>query len=143
MPVIVTTVPAGPPVGVNEVMVGTCTVKLPVETAMPLGVVTVRRPVVEPTGTVAVIWVAETTVNTVATAPLNVTRVVPVKLLPLIVTTVPGAPVVGENEEMDGAGGMVKLVAEVAVPNGVVTAIGPVTAPMGTVTVIWVGEFTE
>ena len=55
----------------------------------------------------------------------------------------PGTPAEGENEVMTGTAGMVKLVAEVAVPNGVVTAIAPVVAPTGTITVIWVAELME
>jgi hypothetical protein len=64
---------------------------------------------------------------------LNVTAVAPVKLLPLIVTLAPTAPLVGVTFAIVGAGITVKLVALVAVPPGVVTLTGPVVAPVGTV----------
>ena len=107
-----------------------------VETVVPPGVVTEMKPVVAPTGTVTVSWVAETTVNVGALTPLNATVVAPVKKLPVRVTTVPATPAAGVNEVIIGAGMTVKLAAEVAVPVGVVTLIGPVVAPAGTVTVI-------
>jgi hypothetical protein len=126
VPVIVTTVPVGPNVGVNDVIVGrgaTVTVKLVELTPVPLGVVTRIGPVEAPVGTVAVIDVDEFTVNVVAATLLNVTEVAPVKFAPVIVTTVPTGPVVGVNEEMLGAGPTptVKLLALVAVATGVVT----------------------
>jgi hypothetical protein len=56
VPVIVTVVPAGPDVGVNDETVGTrVTVKSVGLVPVPLEVVTVTRPVVAPVGTVAVI----------------------------------------------------------------------------------------
>ena len=69
----------------------------------------------------------------VAALPLNVTAVAPVKLLPLIVTLAPTAPLAGVTFAIVGAGITVKLVALVAVPPGVVTLTGPVVAPVGTV----------
>lgn len=95
-------------------------------------------PVVAPAGTVAVICVGPVTVNVMAAVPLNLTEVAPVRFVPVMVTLVPTAPLVGVNEEMDGGGTTVKLVAEVAVPPGVVTLIGPVDAAAGTVAVICV-----
>ena len=63
VPVMVTEVPTGPLVGVKLVMVGAgITVKLPLLVAVPPGVVTLTVPVVVPAATVAVIWVAESTV---------------------------------------------------------------------------------
>ena len=69
----------------------------------------------------------------VALTPLNVTAVAPVKFVPLIVTLVPTAPLVGVKLVMVGALDTVKLLALVAVPPGVVTLSGPVVAPAGTV----------
>ena len=72
----------------------------------------------------------------VAAVPLKATRVAPVKLLPLIVTTVPTGPLLGLKELMlGGAGGVVtvKLLALTPVPAAVVTLMGPVLAPLGTV----------
>ena len=51
-PLIVTTVPAGPLVGVKLAIVG-ATVKLPALVAVPPDVVTLSVPVVAPVGTVA------------------------------------------------------------------------------------------
>ncbi len=80
------------------------TEKLPVEVAVPPAVVTVSVPVVAPVGTVVVIDVAVAAV-TVACVPLNLTvllAAVVLKLLPLIVTEAPTAPLVGEKEYMAG-----------------------------------------
>jgi hypothetical protein len=63
--------------------------------------------------------------------PLNFTAVAPVKFVPLIVTIVPTAPLVGAKLVIVGA--TTKLVALVAVPPGVVTLRGPVVAVAGTV----------
>jgi hypothetical protein len=57
--------------------------------SVSLGVVTSTVPVVAPVGTVAVISVAEATLNSVG-VPLNVTELAPVKSLPRIVITVSG-----------------------------------------------------
>lgn len=119
------------------------TTKLALLVAVPLGVVTAIFPVVAVAGTDAVICVAEFTVN-VAVTLLNFTAVVvnpvPLKFVPVIVTTVPVGPDVGVNEVMVGGGATVKLVALVAVPLVVVTRIGPVVAVVGTVAVMDVGE---
>ena len=54
VPLIVTLVPTGPPVGVKLVIVGgLTTVKLLALVAVPPGVVTLSGPVVAPAGTVA------------------------------------------------------------------------------------------
>jgi hypothetical protein len=110
--------------------------------AVPPGVVTVIRPVVAPLGTVAVIWVAEFTVN-VAARPLNLTAEAPVRFVPMIETLVPTLPLVGENDVIVGTPVTVKLVALFAVTNpGTETWSGPLVAPDGTVAVIWLDEFT-
>jgi hypothetical protein len=72
----------------------------------------------------------------VAEVPLNFTAVAPVKFVPVIVTLMPTAPLVGKKLVIVGVKLTVKLVALVAVPAEVVTAIGPVVAPAGTVAVI-------
>jgi hypothetical protein len=146
VPLIVTLVPTGPLVGVKPVIVGGAlltTVKLFVLVAVPLGVVTLNGPVVAPAGTVAWIAVAEVTVKVALTA-LNVTAVAPVKFVPLIVTLLPTAPLVGVKLVIVGAEAevTVKLFALVAAPPGVVTFRGPVVAPAGTVAWIAVAEVT-
>ena len=128
-PVMVTSQPNWPLVGVNEVMVGS-TGKSASLVAVPLPLVTVIFPVVAPRGTVVVIDSAPLTVKLDAT-PLNFTAVVPVKLVPVIVTVVPTLPDTGANEPI--AGNTLKFVALVADPLGVVTEILPVSAPAGTV----------
>ena len=94
------------------------------------------RPVVAPLGTVAVIEVSLLTVYVIAVVMLKITRVTPMKVLPVIVTTCPAAPLSGENELMDGRSYTVKFRALLVEPAGVVTVIGPVVAPLGTNTVI-------
>ena len=69
----------------------------------------------------------------VAIAPLKATRVVPVKLVPLMVTLVPTGPLAGVKLVIVGGLITVKLPALVAVPPGVVTLIVPAVAPEGTV----------
>ena len=66
----------GPPVTVKSLRL------VPV----PAALVTVILPVVALLGTVAVIWVSETTAK-LAAAPLKATAVPPAKLLPVSVTT--------------------------------------------------------
>ncbi len=62
----------------------------------PPGAVTVMGPVVAPAGTVVVIVPEGSTVKGEAT-PLNETAVASVKVVPVIVTTVPVGPKVGAN----------------------------------------------
>jgi len=57
-----------------------------------------------PAGTMAAICVAEFTAKLGALTPPNKTAVAPVKLLPVIVTTVPTEPLVGEKLATVGAG---------------------------------------
>ena len=94
-PLMTTLAPTVPLTGVNAV-IRAATVKLVAVVAVPAGVVTLMGPVVAFAGTVVVICVLLFTVN-VAETPLNLTDVAPVKLAPVIVTLVPGAPLVGEN----------------------------------------------
>ena len=90
-----------------ECLVITVTVKLVLLVAEPQAVVTLIGPVVVVEGTVALIWVAEGTVNVDVTL-LNVTEVVvnpvPLKFVPVIVTDVPAGPEVGVNEVIVGVG---------------------------------------
>jgi len=144
VPAITTVVPTGPLVGKKLVIVGAAAVteKLVALVATPPGVVTAIGPVVAPEGTVAVIWVEESTVK-LAAVPLKVTDVAPVRFVPPITTVVPTGPLVGKKLVTVGAATVTeKLVAVVAVPPGVVTEIGPVVAPEGTVAVICVDEST-
>ena len=116
------------------------TVKFAVLVPVPLGVVTLILPVVAPVGTVAVICVAEFTVNVVALVVLNFTELVvkvgavPLKFVPVIVTEVPTGPYSGVNEVIVGAL-TVKFVALVLCPAAVYTWIRPVVAPDGTTAV--------
>jgi hypothetical protein len=136
VPVTVTLVPTGPLAGVKDEIVGAgMTVKLEALVAVPPGVVTLMGPVVAPAGTVAVIWVAESTANE-AEAPLKRAAVAPVKAVPVTVTFVPTGPLAGVKDEIVGARMTVKVEALVAVPPGVVTLTGPVVAAPGTVAVI-------
>jgi hypothetical protein len=110
------------------------TVKVALLVAVPTGVVTLIFPVFAPLGTVAVIFVYEFTAKLVALTPPKVALVAPVKLSPLIVTLVPGGPLVGETLEIVGVTRKFTLLVNVRL--GVVTLIFPVVAPLGTVVVI-------
>ena len=68
--------------------------------------------------------------------PLNLTAVIALKLLPVIVTVVPTAPLAGVNEVIEGAGNTVNEEALVAVPAGFVTVTVPVVVPLATTAVI-------
>ena len=130
VPVIVTLIPTAPLVGAKLVIVVDCSEKLVALVAGPAGVVTLNGPDVAPAGTVVWITVSDVTVN-VALTPLNATAVAPVKLVPLIVTLIPTAPLVGAKLVIFGS--TTKEVALVAVPPGAVTLSRPVVAPDGTV----------
>ena len=65
------------------------TVKLPLLVAVPPGPVTVIVPVAADGGKVATISVELLTVNELAGVPLKLTAVVPLKFIPVIITTVP------------------------------------------------------
>ena len=129
VPVIVTLLPTAPLVGVKLAIVG-ATRKLVALVAVPAGDVTLSGPVVAPAGTVVWIAVSDVTVN-VALTPLNATAVAPLKLVPLTVTLIPTAPLVGAKLVIFGS--TTKEVALVAVPPGAVTFSRPVVAPDGTV----------
>jgi hypothetical protein len=104
---------------------------------VPLDVVTEILPVVAPLGTIAVICVSESTLK-VESVPLNFTLLAPVKVLPVITTFAPGAPLVGLKLVILGV--TLKLATLVPVPAGFVTVILPVVAPVGTVALIDVDE---
>lgn len=106
---------------------------------------TVIPPDEAPDGTVALMRVSLTTVKLAAFPPANVTEVAPESPEPLIATTVPTGPEVGEIDVIFGAATTavtVKLDALDALPADVVTEIGPLVAPDGTVAVICVSELT-
>ena len=72
---------------------------------MPPGVVT-EIPPDEPEATIAVMLVAETTVNDVAAVLPKITDVAPVKLVPVIVIVAPTPALVGKNDEIVGRDGI-------------------------------------
>jgi hypothetical protein len=96
VPVSVTVSFAAPADGEKEVMDGVpfpvSTPKLRLLLAAPLGVVTLMVPLVADAGTVAVIWVSESTVNDAALTPLKATAVALEKYVPVITTPDAGAP---------------------------------------------------
>ena len=106
VPVIVTAAPTAPDVGDKLVMLGAVTtVNDDPLLADPL-TVTTTLPVVAPVGTVATIEAALQLPIVVAVVPLNFTVLVPCvdpKLVPVIVTDAPTAPVVGDKLVMLGA----------------------------------------
>ena len=142
VPLIVTLVPTGPLAGAKPVIAGDgTTVNALLLVAVPAGVITPISPVVAPAGTVAWIAVSEVTAK-LAPTPLNATAVAPVKLVPLIVTLIPTAPLVGAKLAIVGGLTTVNELLLVAVPPGVVTLSGPVVAPAGTVALTCVSEVT-
>src|SRR5437867_3208759 len=146
LPVSVTEVPTGPLAGANELITGAeMTVKALPLTPVPAPFVALMVPVVAPLGTVVSIRLSEATVK-LAAVPLKATAVVPVKLLPVRVTAVPTAPLVGANEAIAGgtepAGVTEKLLVLVPVPASVVALMVPVVAPLGTVVSIRLSETT-
>ena len=113
-------------------------------TAVPDGVVTEIRPKPIAKGTL-VEMVVLVVALTVARAMLNFTLLlagVVSKFVPVIVTGVPGVPLVGLKPVIVGGppeAVTVKAALLVADPAGAVTAIGPVVAPDGTLATISVG----
>jgi hypothetical protein len=106
VPVMVTTCPVFPDVGVNEVMVGGMAAPIkvkPVIVPTPLAVVTLILPVA-PAPITAVMEVALTTLNEVAAVPPKLTAVAPVKLVPVNVTVCPVLAEVGLKELIAGGG---------------------------------------
>jgi len=145
VPVITTEAPGAPRVGLKLEIVGagTMTLKLAAEAALPFGVVTEILPVVAVPGTVAEICVSLFTMNPGSPAPLNWTTVAPVKLVPVTVTAVPAAPLVGLKLVIVGWLDIVKLVLEPALPTGVHIRTLPLVVPAATTAVIWVALSTE
>lgn len=72
------------------------TVKLPDDVALPYDVVTEIAPLNVPLGTVTVSEVSDAPVTTAGVSPI-LTAVYALKLVPVMVTTVPGAPEFGEK----------------------------------------------
>ena len=105
VPVRVTVNPLPELVGVNELMTGAGIKVNPLLVAVPPGVVTLTFPVV-PAATMAVIVVAFTTLNEVASVPPKLTAVASVKFVPVMVTVVPTPPEVGLNDVMAGGNGI-------------------------------------
>src|ERR1700722_12906647 len=99
---------------------------------------TITLPVVAPAGTGATMLVSLQVV-TAAVVPLKVTVLpvtwLPPKFVPVIVTGVPTAPVVGLRLGMTGAGVTVNVSVLLACAPTVTTTL-PVVAPLGTVTVM-------
>ena len=88
VPVMVTTCPVCPDVGVKEVMVGGMAAPIkvkPVIVPTPLALVTLTLPVA-PAPITAVMEVALTTLYEVAAVPPKLTAEAPVKLVPVMVT---------------------------------------------------------
>ena len=134
VPVTVTVLPIPPAKGEKPLTVGTpalTTMNGEAVEADPLGPETLICPVSALGGTAVLIWVAETTVNG-AVATKKPTEAIAPRLVPLIVTEVPGGPIAGLKEVMVGGTAMVSEVLETVVPPGVTTVRGPVVAPRGT-----------
>src|SRR5581483_806901 len=98
-----TKIPEWLEVTVRSTNAGPVTAKLEPLSAVPPGVVTLMGPVVAFGGTVAVICVVELKVKE-ALRPLKVTAEAESKLVPVMMTFVPAAPLAGEKPRMIGGG---------------------------------------
>jgi hypothetical protein len=141
VPEIITVAPTAPLVGLNPVIdgVGSTVKSLTLVTVTPL-TVTEIFPEMAPTGTMVVMLVSVEE-ETVASVPLKLIVFsvgVVLKLVPVMVTVVPSAPLLGVKLEMVGEATTIKLVALAIVTPLVVTDIGPVAAPEGTEVVMLV-----
>jgi len=112
----------------------------PAKVPVPDAVVTDMLPDA-PAPTVAVILVALTTVKALAAVPPKLTAVVPVKLVPVMVTTCPVFPDVGVKEERVGVVLIKVNPAKLPDPAELVTDTFP-EAPFPTTAVIDVGLLT-
>jgi hypothetical protein len=139
VPVMVTMVPTWPEDGEKLPMVGV-TLNVLELVADPPDVVTVIFPVLAPLGTVALTLLSELTVKVVALTPPKVTFVVCVRPVPLIVTTVPIGPLVGEMLLIVGVTLNCRMLFRL--PLGRVTVTVPVLAPVGTIAVKYVSDET-
>ena len=134
VPVIVTVSQLAADVGVKEPITGAGTNVNPASVPVPSGAVTLILPLV-PLATTAVMDVALTTLNEAAAVPPKLTVVAPVKLVPVIVTVIPGPAEVGLKDVIVGTGTYVNVPDEVAVPPGVVTEMVPLV-PLATTAVM-------
>lgn len=89
------------PGGSSERVEGVCWPKATGLFALPPAVSTAMVPAVEPVGTVAVTCADETSWNWAGT-PLKVTPLSDVRLKPVMVTTVPAGPLIGQIDEIEG-----------------------------------------
>ena len=135
LPSIVTLVPACPEAGVKPVIWGS-TKKVPTLEARPAGLVTLILPVVAPGGTLTVIWVGELIEKALVVVLLKVTTLAAPKLVPVMATELPTAPLPGLNPVTVGGRMTVKSLALVTVPPELVTMILPVVVPALTLAVI-------
>jgi hypothetical protein len=135
VPVIVTATPKPPLFGVKLVMDGVPnTVKLEaLDTVTPLSD-TEMGPDPAPEGTV-VVMVVDVNEVTTASVPLNSTKGLEIKLVPVIVTVAPTPAPDGLKPEMVGEASTVKLLSLKTVTPLTVTDIFPVVALTGTVAV--------
>lgn len=135
VPVIVTSVPSGPEVGVNEVIVGgRKTETVAEEMTLPPAVVNVTLPDVAPVGTLIRIMPADTTLHAVTLVALTFTEVAAPTFDPSIVTSKPTPTEVGATYEIVGATEAPPTVRdpeETTEPPTVVTVILPLVATLG------------
>src|SRR6185312_15779089 len=109
---------------------GGVTVKLPLDVAVPPAVVTLRGPLVAPAGTTAVSWLSESTVKLLASVPLKLTRLAPVKPLPVSVTVLPAALLVGVKLVSVGAGGGVPEPTTLTLSSSLLAAVAKAIPPL-------------
>ena len=144
VPVMITVAPiAPPPKGLKLVIIGagSTSKSFALTIVTPLTVMEIfPKPKEVPKGTVVVMLVA---VDDEAEASVPLKRTifsvgVVLKFVPVMVTEVPSAPLLGVKLEMVGEATTIKLVALIISTPLVVTVIGPVAAPEGTEVVMLV-----
>ena len=89
VPVIVTAAPTMPLAGARPVTEGTTSITKALLLPVPALLVTETGPVRAPAGTVVSIWVSLTRLKAAPGAPVKSTALVPMKPVPVIVTSVP------------------------------------------------------
>jgi hypothetical protein len=134
VPLMVTTVPIGPDIGLMVVMFGGGVTVKGRPLLAELATVTTTFPVVAPAGTGTSMLVADQA-DGVPAVPLNVTVLLPwvaPKFVPVIVTTAPMGPCVNPSDVRLGPGEVtVKRKPLLATPLTVTKTL-PVVAPLGT-----------
>lgn len=131
VPVMTTVCPIAALAGIKPLSVAAGGTKVkPFKLNVPPAVWTLTAPEEPLLPTTAVIWVAELTTNDAASKAPNLTRVAPVRFVPVITTEAPADERLGVNDVIRGAAGSAMNVKplRLEVPPCVITFTAPETA---------------